>query len=217
MEAEPRPLLRGWSHAVAVLPALSGAIALVLLTRGSPGKQISLIVYGAAVTLLFTVSALYHRVAWSASWRAVWRRLDHANIFVVIAATYTPIAANMLDGWLRIAVLAGIWLAAAGGASLVAAPVQLSRPVMAALYVGVGWLALLIIPVLYTRLGILGVAMLFGGGALYSVGATMYALRRPRLWPRVFGYHEAFHLLVIAATALFFAVIAVSVVPAGRG
>ncbi|MBV9101394.1 MAG: hemolysin III family protein [Candidatus Dormibacteraeota bacterium] len=216
MEVEQRPLLRGWSHAVAVVPALTGAIALVLLTRGSPGKQMSLLVYGAAVTLLFTVSALYHRVPWSPPWRAVWRRLDHANIFVVIAATYTPIAANMLDGWLRVAVLTGIWLAALCGASLVAAPVELPRPVMAAVYVGVGWLAILIIPVLYTRLGALGLVMLLGGGALYSLGAVMYALRRPRLWPRVFGYHEAFHLLVIAATAVFFMVIAATVLPAGR-
>lgn len=217
MEAEQRPLLRGWSHAVAVAPALAGAIALVVLARGDPAKQVSLVVYGAALTLLFTISALYHRVPWTPVWKTVWRRLDHANIFVVIAATYTPIAANMLDGWVRVAVLAGIWAAALTGASVVAAPLALPRPAMVALYIGVGWLALFIIPMLYTRLGVLGVALLFGGGALYSLGAAMYATRRPRLWPRVFGYHEAFHLLVIAASALFFVVIAVSVVPAAHG
>ena len=217
MEAEQRPLLRGWSHAVAVAPALAGAVVLVVLARGDPAKQVSLVVYGAALTLLFTISALYHRVLWTPGWRAVWRRLDHANIFVVIAATYTPIAANMLNGWVRVAVLAGIWAAALTGASLVAAPLTLPRPAMVGLYIGVGWLALFIIPMLYTRLGPLGVALLFGGGALYSLGAAMYAMRRPRLWPRVFGYHEAFHLLVIAASALFFVVIAVSVVPATHG
>ncbi|HYL72427.1 MAG TPA: hemolysin III family protein, partial [Candidatus Dormibacteraeota bacterium] len=187
MEAEQRPLLRGWSHAVAVVPALAGATVLVVLARGDPAKQVSLLVYGAALTLLFTISALYHRVPWTPAWRSVWRRLDHANIFIVIAATYTPIAANMLDGWVRVAVLAGIWAAALTGASLVAAPLALPRPAMVALYIGVGWLALFIIPMLYTRLGPLGVALLFGGGALYSLGAAMYATRRPRLWPRVFG------------------------------
>jgi hemolysin III len=217
MEAEaPRPILRGWSHTIAIAPALAGAVALVVVARGDAAKQASLAVYGTALTLLFTVSALYHRIGWSPTWRAVWRRIDHANIFVVIAATYTPVAVNVLDGWMRVTVLLTIWLAALAGATLMAARIELPRPAMVVAYVAVGWIALIIVPSLYTRLGMTGVALLFAGGLLYSLGAITYAFQRPNLWPRVFGYHEVFHLLVIAATAVFFVFIALVVVPAGH-
>jgi hemolysin III len=217
VEAEaPRPILRGWSHTIAIAPALAGAVALIVVARGNPAKQASLVIYGTALTLLFTVSALYHRVGWSPTWRAVWRRIDHANIFVVIAATYTPVAVNVLDGWMRVTVLLTIWLAALAGATLMAARIELPRAAMVVAYVAVGWVALIIVPSLYTRLGMTGVALLFAGGLLYSLGAIAYAFRRPNLWPRVFGYHEVFHLLVIAATAVFFVFIALVVVPAGH-
>ncbi len=216
MTGEPRPLLRGWSHAVAVVPALAGAVVLVVATRGDPAKQVSLAVYGTGLTLLFAISALYHRGGWSPSWRAAWRRIDHANIFIVIAATYTPVAVNVLDGWLRVAVLVTIWVTALIGASLVAAPIRLPRAAAVTLYIAVGWLAIVITPALYARVGLAALCLLLAGGVLYSLGATAYALRRPRLWPRVFGYHEVFHLLVIAASASFFVFIALTVVPATR-
>ena len=195
---------------------MAGAVALVVIARGNPAKQASLAIYGTSLTLLFTVSALYHRVGWSPAWRAIWRRIDHANIFVVIAATYTPVAVNVLDGWMRVTVLVTIWLAAIAGATLVAARIELPRPAMVIAYVAVGWIALIIVPSLYTRLGMTGVLLLFAGGLLYSLGAITYAFRRPNLWPRVFGYHEVFHLLVIAATAVFFVFIALVVVPAAH-
>ena len=217
MEAEaPRPILRGWSHTIAIAPALAGAVVLVVIARGNPAKQASLAIYGAALIMLFTVSALYHRVGWSPTWRNVWRRIDHANIFVVIAATYTPVAVNVLDGWMRVTVLLAIWLAALAGITLMAARIELPRPAMVVAYVAVGWIALLIVPSLYARLGITGVLLLFAGGLLYSLGAIAYAFRRPKLWPRVFSYHEVFHLFVIAATAVFFVFIALVVVPAAH-
>jgi hemolysin III len=217
VEAEaPRPILRGWSHTIAIAPALAGAVALIVIARGNPAKQASLAVYGTALTGLFTVSALYHRVGWSPAWRTIWRRIDHANIFVVIAATYTPVAVNVLDGWMRVTVLVAIWTAALAGVSLMAARIELPRPAMVVAYVAVGWIALIIVPSLYARLGMTGVLLLFAGGLLYSLGAITYAFRRPNLWPRVFGYHEVFHLFVIAATAVFFVFIALVVVPAGH-
>lgn len=211
-----KPLLRGWSHTVAIAPALAGTVALIVLTRGDLGRQISVAIYGITLTLLFSVSALYHRGGWSPQWRALWRRLDHATIFMLIAGTYTPIVLNVLDGWPRVAMLLTIWLVAAAGAGLVASRLRLPRPLAVSLYLAAGWLALVITPVLYIRMGTGALVLLVVGGLLYSLGATAYALQRPRLWPRVFGYHEVFHLLVIAASAVYFTIITLTVVPTAR-
>jgi hemolysin III len=132
----------------------------------------------------------------------------------MIAATYTPIAVVILSGWLRAGILVAIWITAAVGIVLVTTPIRMSRAVLVILYAAAGWIAVVILPTLYARIGPAGFSILLGGGVLYTLGAVAYALRRPRLWPSVFGYHEVFHLLVIAASAMFFAVIALSVVPA---
>jgi hemolysin III len=212
--AEVRPLLRGWSHAAAIAPAAGGTVALTLLSRGDAAKQATLVVYGAALTLLFSVSALYHRGNWSPRVESLLRRVDHADISLLIAGTYTPIAVVLLDGAPRFILLAGTWTAALAGVVIAITGARLGRGWRAALYVATGWLAVAALPALYGRVGAGGLAVLAGGGVLYSIGAVAYASRRPALWPRVFGYHEVFHLLVIAATALFFGFIAVNVVGA---
>jgi hemolysin III len=211
-----RPLFRGWLHAATFLPAVVGAAALVILASGDRTKQLSLLVYGIALASLFGVSALYHRISWSPAWRRRLQRADHANIFVMIAATYTPISVTVLSGSARIFVLVTIWLTAGLGAALVIAPLRMPRWVMVSLYIAVGWVALLVIPALVASLGAGGIAVLLTGGALYSLGAVAYAMRRPRLWPRVFGYHELFHLLVVAASAVFFLFMTLTVLPATR-
>jgi hemolysin III len=211
-----RPMLRGWSHAIAIVPAVVGMTVLLLAAPNNPGQRASFAVYGGALVLLFTVSTLYHRGSWTPRVRAIWRRIDHANIFLMIAATYTAVAVNLLSGGARAGILIAIWVTALLGMIIVTAPLPLSRPLLVLTYVATGWMAIVIIPTLVARVGMSGLAFLLGGGALYSLGALTYALRRPRLWPRVFGYHEVFHLLVIAATALFFAFIALAVVPAAR-
>jgi hemolysin III len=198
---------------MAIVPAIAGATLLVVSARGEPAKQLSLVVYGIGLTLLFTVSALYHRGPWSPRVRAVWRRLDHATIFVMIAATYTPVVVVVLDGWMRLAVLAGIWLLTVTGALIVTTRMSMPRYALVLLYVTVGWSALVALPAMAVRLGPSGMAYILAGGGLYSLGAVAFALRRPRLWPSVFGYHEVFHILVIAATAVFFAFIAGRIVP----
>ena len=209
-----RPLLRGWSHAIAIPLAVAGAVALVVSARNEPAKQLSLIVYGLGLILLFTVSALYHRGPWTPRVRAVWRRLDHATIFVMIAATYTPVVVVALDGWVRATLLALIWALAIVGSVVVTARLSIPRYALVLLYVAVGWTALFALPAMAAHIGVSGMAYIIVGGLLYSLGAVAYALRRPRLWPSVFGYHEVFHLLVIAATAVFFAFIAGRIVPA---
>jgi hemolysin III len=210
-----KPLLRGYSHAVAAVIAGVGTVVLLALTAGDTPKLISVLIYGLSLVVLFAVSALYHVGTWTPRRRALLRRLDHANIFVLIAGTYTPVAVNVLGGGWRIAVLVTLWGAALCGAVAVAPVLRIPRWVLTGLYLLMGWVGLLVMPQVASRVGA-GVLLLAGGGALYSVGAVMYALRRPRLWPRVFGYHEAFHLLVIAASGLFYAFMVACIVPHER-
>jgi hemolysin III len=210
-----KPVLRGWSHALATVPALLGSVLLIAAARGNSGLQLSLAVYGAALVLLFAVSASYHVLNWPDAWRPRVRRLDHAMIFLLIAGTYTPITGSLLDGWTRDLILAMVWTLAAAGVALALSPVQLPRRALALVYVGVGWVAIVVLPQLAAHLGGRALLLLLAGGVLYSLGAVVYATRRPSLWPRVFGYHELFHLLVIGGTAMFFALIATDVVAVG--
>jgi hemolysin III len=214
--AEPvKPLLRGYSHAVAAVVGGAGTVVLLARTAGDTPRLLSVLVYGLSLIVLFGVSALYHVGTWSPPRRALLRRLDHANIFVFIAGTYTPVAVNLLDGAWRIVVLATLWGAALCGVVAVAPVLRIPRWVLAGIYLLMGWVGLIVVPQIVTRVGS-GVLLLAAGGALYSVGALMYAMRRPRLWPRVFGYHEAFHLLVIAASCCFYAFVVAFAIPHQR-
>ncbi len=204
-------MLRGWSHALAVPPAVAGAITLVAVSGGDLARRISLAVYGISLVLLFAVSAMYHRGPWSLRTRRVWGRLDHATIFVAIAGTYTPVVVNVLRGWQSIVLLTVIWVLAAAGATIAATGVPMPRGVTVGLYIAVGWTVVFFMPALAERIHGGGLVMIAVGGSLYSAGAIVYALRWPRLWPRVFGFHEVFHVLVIAASAVYFVFIAVTI------
>jgi hemolysin III len=203
--------LRGWSHLATVPVAIAGAIALVAVSGGNVARQISLAIYGVCLVLLFSVSASYHRGPWSMKTRRVWGRLDHATIFVAIAGTYTPVVVNVLRGWQSIVLLTVIWVLAAAGATVAATGVPMPRGVTVGLYIAVGWTVIFFMPALAERIHGSGLLMLAIGGALYSAGAIVYALRWPQLWPRVFGFHEVFHVLVIAASAVYFVFITVTI------
>jgi hemolysin III len=207
-----KPLLRGWSHAVAAVVGGVGTVVLISRSSGDVPRLISVLIYGVSLVVLFGVSAVYHVGNWSPPRRALLRRLDHANIFVFIAGTYTPVAVNVLDGRWRIVVLVTLWAAALCGSLAVAPALHIPRWALTGMYLLMGWVGVLVMPQVAERVGA-GVLLLAGGGALYSLGAVIYALRWPRLWPRVFGYHEAFHLLVVAASCLFFAFVVAFVVP----
>ena len=193
--------------------AAVACLVLVLLAAGDPLRQESLVVYGLSLVLLFGFSAAYHIGQWSPPVRAVLRRLDHANIFLLIAGTYTPIAVNALRDRERVAVLVAVWLSSLIGIGAVVSGVDLPRWLLALLYMAVGWIAVLILPHLLVSFGGPALALLLLGGALYSAGALCYALQRPRLWQGVFGYHEVFHAFTIAAGAVFFLFIAVYIMP----
>ncbi len=211
-----RPLLRGYLHAGAAVVAALGGTYLVVLASGDRLRQRSMLGYGGGLTLLFAGSAVYHVHTWAPARRAILRQIDHANIFVLIAATYTPLALNVLSGWWRVGVLGAVWGAALVGVGAAVAGVQLGRWARAGLYVGMGWLALAAVGEIAAALPRPAIALLIGGGALYSVGAQLYPRRWPDPRPRVFGYHEVFHLLTVAAAVAFYALVLVYVVPAPR-
>lgn len=211
-----RPLLRGYLHAgAAVVAALAGTY-LVILSSGDGPRQLSMLVYGASLTLLFAFSAVYHLQTWAPVRGAILRRIDHANIFVLIAATYTPLAFNMFAGSWRVGILGAVWGAALVGVGAAVAGVQLRRGARAGLYVGMGWSAVAALGQIPTALPWPAIGLLTAGGVLYSAGALLYARRWPDPWPRVFGYHEVFHLLTIAAAVAFYVVVLVYVLPAPR-
>jgi hemolysin III len=163
---------------------------------------------------LFGASALYHRINWtSLSTRRWMRRLDHSMIFVLIAGTYTPFALLVLHGTLATVILIVIWAGAAAGIVLKLCWIDAPKWLIAVIYVALGWVAVAAFPDMLDRLGVTPTALVASGGVLYTVGAVVYALRRPDPAPQVFGYHEVFHALVIAAAALQYAVIAFFVLP----
>jgi hemolysin III len=211
-----KPLLRGWSHAVAAVVAIAGLVALIVITRHDTAKLVSMVVYGSALVLLFSMSATYHIFNWPPRVKDWLRRADHATIFVFIAATYTPLMFNVLQGWWRIGVLAAIWISALAGVAGAAPFLRIPRQLLAALYLAMGWVAVVALVPLTAALGWVAALLIAFGGLQYSLGAAAYAFRRPRLWPRVFGYHEVFHLAVISASVTFYVIVVHYAVPYHR-
>jgi hemolysin III len=207
-----RPSLRGVSHQYAFF--VSVACGAVLVALAEPGRAtVAAAVYAFAVSGLLGTSALYHRVTWRPATRRWMRRLDHSMIFVLIAATYTPVALLALKGTLATVVLWVVWGGALAGIVFKLVWIDAPKWLIAAVYVGLGWVAVATIGQLPGAIGWLGVAGIASGGVLYMIGAIFYARQRPNPWPGVFGYHELFHALVIAAAALHYAVIAFAVLP----
>jgi hemolysin III len=211
-----KPLLRGWSHAAAALVAIAGLIGLIVITRHDTAKLVSMVIYGTALVLLFGVSATYHIINWPPKAKDWLRRADHATIFVFIAATYTPLVFNVLEGWWRAGVLAAVWICAAAGVAGAAPFLRIPRQLLASLYLAMGWVAVVALLPLTAALGWVAALLMALGGLQYSLGAAAYAFKRPRLWPRVFGYHELFHLAVISASVTFYVIVVHYAVPFHR-
>src|SRR5690242_4600871 len=164
------PLLRGVSHYWTFWFALAGAIVLILLAPSATATAAAAI-YGAGLCALFGGSALYHRWRWDPRWRPLLRQVDHSTIFVFIAATYTPVAVLVLQGSLRWVVLAMAWTGALAGVIFSVAWITAPRWLVAATYLGLGWLAVIALPQLATHLGAAPLALIAAGGLLYTAGA----------------------------------------------
>lgn len=203
-----KPRLRGVLHQWAFVVSLAAGVGLVL-EAASARARLAVSVYALSVAALFGTSALYHRVDWRTLRARRWmRRFDHTMIFVLIAGSYTPFSLLVLRGTLGMVILVAVWSAALAGAVFKLVWIDAPGWLGATTYILIGWIALVAIPDLVDRLGIPAVAALALGGILYSAGGVIYARKRPDPAPSVFGYHELFHLLVIAAAALQYVVVA---------
>ncbi len=204
----PKPRLRGVLHMWAFGASVFAGGGL-LLEAGSARARAAVAVYALSVAALFGTRALYHRADWRSLASRPWmRRLDHTMIFVLIAGSCTPFAVLVLHGVLATVILIATWSAALAGAAFKLIWIDAPGWLVAALYVAIGWIAVIAIPDLAAHLGLGAVAALALGGVLYSAGAVIYARQRPDPVPAVFGYHELFHLLVVVAAALQYAVVA---------
>jgi hemolysin III len=201
-----KPLLRGWLHLVCFFLAIPAGV-LVVLGADSARARWGALVYAIGLVALFGVSGTYHRGRWSTAMRRTMQRLDHATIFVMIAASYTPLCLMALRGWVAPALLAFAWVGATVGVVLAFTPGRRSRVARGTLYIALGWVSVAATPQLIDRLSPTELLLIAIGGVLYTVGAIFLATRWPDPFPRVFGYHEVWHLLVVAAVVCHFVAI----------
>lgn len=208
-----KPRLRGVSHEWAFFLSLGFGVALILWAK-TPEATFAVAIYAVSLSALFGTSALYHRVNWRRSDVRMWmRRLDHSMIFFLIAGTYTPFALIVLDGPLADAILAVVWIGAIAGAIVEMVWIDHPKWVGAIIYLAIGWVAVAAFPELWSEMGVAGTLLVAAGGLLYTAGAVVYATQRPNPAPATFGYHEVFHLLVIAAAVAHFSAVAFFALP----
>jgi len=201
-----KPLLRGHFHQAAFFIAV-GATAMMLANVHEYRSVGVSLVYSLSLIGMFGISAIYHRPQWSPGYRAWLKRLDHAAIFFLIAGTGTPISWLALEPAAGAKLLTLVWITAGVGICQALFWTKAPKWVSIGLYIACGWMAAPYIPEIGAALGKGSVWLLLAGGILYTVGALVYAFKRPNPMPRVFGYHEVFHLLVIFAAVLHFIVI----------
>jgi hemolysin III len=208
-----KPRLRGVLHQWAFFVSIAiGAALVVAAPAGEP--RLAATVYALSVAALFGTSALYHRVTWLSPTARRWmRRLDHSMIFCLIAGTYTPFALLVLEGALATVILVVVWAGALAGVLMKLVWIDAPKSLVAVSYILLGWVAVAAFPDMLDRLGVAATTLVAVGGLLYTLGALVYAFQRPNPAPTVFGYHEVFHVLVIVAAGLQYAVVAFYVLP----
>jgi hemolysin III len=202
-----KPRLRGVSHQWAFFVSLLTGTALVV--SAPTGKAtFAAVIYAVSVAGLFGASALYHRINWASSAARRWmRRLDHSMIFLLIAGTYTPFALLVLSEPLSTVILLVVWGGALAGVVMTLVWIDAPKLLIAIVYVALGWVAVAATPQMLDRAGVGALVLIWLGGLMYTAGAATYAFQRPDPWPQVFGYHEVFHVLVVAAAACHYAAI----------
>jgi len=192
-----KPTWRGWIHAATFPVAIVAGIVLITLAQGAPAKWASA-VFMASSLLLFGNSALYHRFNWKPMTRAVLKRIDHANILLLIAGTYTPLAVLALPTEKTIILLSIVWTGAILGILFRVFWLHAPRWLYVALYLALGWAAVMYIVDL-ANANVAMVVLVVVGGLLYSAGAVIYAIKKPNPWPGHFGFHEIFHVCTVLA------------------
>jgi hemolysin III len=212
--AAVKPLLRGWIHAGTFPLALAAGVVLVALAPSGKAR-VGALIFAITAALLFGTSAVYHRGSWSASVTGLLKRMDHSNIFLIIAGTYTPFALLLLPPAQTRSLLLIAWIGAICGVLFrvfwVGAPRWLYTPI----YVALGWVAVFYIKPLYEAGGGAVVTLLAVGGLLYTLGAVVYATKRPNPFPRWFGFHEIFHVFTVAAFVVHYIAVSMAVYASG--
>ncbi|ADP78752.1 channel protein, hemolysin III family [Pseudofrankia inefficax] len=194
-----RPRMRGWLHAGAFPVSVAlGVVAVALPT--TLGARLAVGVYAISIAALFGTSALYHRTLWSTTRaRALMKRLDHSMIFVFIAGTYTPFALLAMPRHIAQPILIVVWSGATLGVLLRMLWLHSPRYLTVPLYIALGWVGVFVFPEVAHTAGVATLTLLLAGGVCYSVGAIVYAMRRPDPAPKIFGYHEVFHAFTLVA------------------
>jgi hemolysin III len=205
----PPPKLRGWFHLGATPVVVIASLVLFILSKQS--LKFSVAIYSITAILLFSVSAIYHRVPWSPAKKKIWRRFDHANINLLIAGSYTPFAVTLLEGRDRTILLSVVWIGAALGVAMRIFWLGAPRWLYVANYLLLGWVAVAYMPQLYRAGGLWILLPIIIGGLFYSVGAIFYALKRPGREAKYFGFHELFHIFVLAAWVSQYVAISVAI------
>jgi hemolysin III len=210
-----KPKLRGVIHEYSFPVSLIAGGLLVYFAAGGR-ERLALAIYAISLSALLGTSALYHRVNWKRPSSRMWmRRLDHSMIFLLIAGTVTPFLLLVVGGTLGTALLIAVWAGALAGILVEVAWVSSPRWVSVAVYLTVGWIGAIAFPSIVANAGVGAGALIAAGGILYTVGAVVYAKQRPDPSPTVFGYHEIFHVLVVAAAIAHFTAIAIYAGPTG--
>ena len=193
-----KPKLRGWLHAVTAPLSLAAGVVLIALSPNAT-TRVGSAVFAASAVVLFTVSAIYHRGTWSPRVWAFLRRFDHANIFLLIAGSYTPFTLLLLEGRKQTILLTVAWTGAVLGVLFRVFWADAPRWLYTPIYIALGWAAIFFFDDFIANGGTAVVTLLAVGGLLYTLGGVVYGIQRPDPHPRWFGFHEVFHLLTIAA------------------
>lgn len=212
MDTSAHPRARGWIHRVSFLVAVPAGLLLVAIAP-TAAARLAVAVYAAALVAVFWISSTYHRGSWSPEEYARWQRRDHAAIFLLIAGSYTPYCVLLLDGAWRRWLLVAIWVVAAVGALVKLYRVDL-HVLSGVMYLGLGWAGVIVFPQFVRALSPAALVLTITGGLLYSMGALVLALHRPKLFPRTFGYHELWHAATAAAAACHYTAVVLILIDA---
>lgn len=206
--------IRGFLHGGAAVAAVAGTLYLVDRTWGNTVALVGTLVFGFALLVMYTVSTLYHSVAWGSVWKRRLQRVDHSMIYLVVAGTFTPIALAALEGISLWICLGLVWGIALVGIVLKMVLPSVSTRLSVTLQLVMGWTVILWVPQIWANLGPGAIAFIAIGGLFYTVGTVFFMTKRPRLFPRTFSYHELFHVFVVLASVFHFLAVAFYAVPA---
>jgi hemolysin III len=205
--------IRGFLHGGAAIASLIGLIVLVINTWDIANARLGALIFGLSLILMYTTSSLYHSIPWSGVWKIRMQRLDHSMIFLVVAGTFTPIAIASLEGANLAIALGTVWGLATLGIVLKTVLTRTATWLSVTIQLAMGWSAVFWMPEFYRQLGAGAVILLALGGLCYTVGVVVFLSKRPRMFPRIFSYHELFHVLVITASTLHFLAILLYAIP----